>query len=122
MILPKFDRLVIPTEKFTKYVLDPVHQKDKALAFKLALGFTIADTEILIEKIRLGVSVFTAEKKSVCEWGERYQVIIRMNGRNGKIANILTGWIDDNKTGEMRLTSAYITKREVSINDRNKTV
>ena len=31
-------------------------------------------------------------------------------GENGKTAKVLTGWIDDAETGQMRLTSVYVNK------------
>ena len=122
MRLPKLDKLVIPVEKLSKYSLDTINEPDKALAFKLALGFNASDVKLLIEKIKLGVTIFSATDKQICEWGQRYQVIIKMKGHGEKTANVLTAWIDDKITDEMRLTSAYITNKEVLVNDADKTV
>jgi hypothetical protein len=36
----------------------------------------------------------------------------RLVGENGKTADVMTAWIDDIQTGEMRLTSAYVKKRK----------
>ena len=41
-------------------------------------------------------------------FGMRYEVIMNLTGPNGRSANVLTGWIDDNNNGEMRLTTAHI--------------
>jgi hypothetical protein len=122
MLLPKIDKLVIPREKFTKYALNFTRQKHKAFAFQLALNFSENDIDLITEKIKLGVTVFTAKEKQQSEWGQHYQVIIRMSGHGSKIANVLTAWIDDVVTGEMRLTSVYVTQKEVLPNDKNKTV
>jgi len=35
-----------------------------------------------------------------------------LTGKNGKNANVKTGWIVDKDTGETRLTSAYITTKK----------
>ena len=69
MTLPNLDRLVVPIEKLTKYALDTVCEPNKSLAFKLALSFDENDTDLLIEKIKLGVALFTAEKRQKNEWG-----------------------------------------------------
>ncbi|MCL2036631.1 MAG: hypothetical protein FWG83_04505 [Oscillospiraceae bacterium] len=122
MILPEQDKLVIPLEKLTKYALDAVNEPDKAIAFKLALGFCEGDEEILIQKIKSGITIFNAKEKNAGEWGQRYQVIIRMRGLNGKTANVLTAWIHDVKNNQMRLTSVYITKKEVLEDDKYKTI
>lgn len=37
-----------------------------------------------------------------------YQVIMEIEGLNGKTAKVLTAWIDDKITGEMRLTTVHI--------------
>jgi len=38
-------------------------------------------------------------------------------GANGKYANVLTGWIVDAQTKETRLTTAYVTKKKVYLNE-----
>jgi len=111
-LLPRYDNVVIPVEKFTKYALNPNKQPDKALAFELALGYNHENAGKLIENIRLNVGKFPSVFKGNKGYGELYEVIIRMTGENGKTANVLTGWIDDKIKGETRLTSVYIYKRK----------
>ena len=41
----------------------------------------------------------------------RYEVKMQLTGPNGKTADVLTAWINDKNSTEMRLTSAYIDKR-----------
>ena len=41
-------------------------------------------------------------------WGILYEVIMDIHGANGKTAKVLTAWIDDKKTGEMRLTTVHV--------------
>ena len=38
---------------------------------------------------------------------------MRIKGPNGKEANVLTAWIKD-ENGEIRLTSVYVTQKEVT--------
>lgn len=43
-------------------------------------------------------------------YGMRYEQIVNIEGANGKRANVLTAWIDDN--GKKRLISVYVDKGE----------
>ena len=109
-VLPKADKAVIPIEKFTMYALNPNRQPNKAIAFDLSLGYNIDNASELIKQIRLNIKNHPAVEKGDVGYGMRYEVIMNIVGVNGKTAKILTGWIDDSSTGEMRLTSVYVDK------------
>ena len=110
-ILPKADEAVISNEKFTKYALDPKNSKGKHLAFQTALGYTLENYISLIDNIRRNIKRFPAIRHPDKGHGIRYSVDMELIGANGKVARVITSWIDDNKTREMRLTSAYVKKR-----------
>jgi filamentous hemagglutinin len=110
--LPKADAIVIPTDKFTKYALDPNGDFDKHVAFKRALGYDLNNYKELIDNIRANIKSFNAKEKEDLGHGKRYEVIMKLKGPNGKIASVLTAWIDDKKTGEMRLINAYVVDRK----------
>ena len=120
--LPKQNKVRIPGEKLTKHYLNPEAEPDKAIAFRLALGFTLNYAQLLENKIKAGLKIFSTTEKEANEWGRRYQVIMRITGHNNKTANIVTSWIDDIEKSEMRMTSAYVTKKEVLHDDAGKTV
>jgi hypothetical protein len=109
-ILPNIDKIRIPQEKFTSYVLDFERDKDKAMAFQSALGYNKANVDLLISNIMQNIRSFSATPKGDIGFGMRYEVIMTLKGPNGKTANVLTAWIDDTNSGEMRLTSAYVDK------------
>ena len=109
-ILPKADNVVIPEEKFTKYALDPTRQPNKAAAFELALGYNLSNVQDLIDNIRANITKFPATHKGDKGYGDIYEVIMRLTGKNGKTAQVATGWLNDKSNGEMRLTSAYVDK------------
>jgi len=111
-ILPKADRVVIPIEKFTMYVLNPECDKDKAIAFARALGYSLNNWAALIEDIRDNITNFPATIKPDLGHGQRYEIIMELTGPNGKTASVLTAWIDDKRNGEMRLMNAYVDKRK----------
>ncbi|MDR2168230.1 MAG: hypothetical protein LBE35_10355 [Clostridiales bacterium] len=115
-ILPRADEAVIPIEKFTKYALDPKNNADKYKAFELALGYTLENVEDLIESIRMGIKKFPATSREDRGFGTTYSVLMLLTGPNGKVAHVMTGWLDDAQTGEMRLTSAYVIKRRRGFN------
>ncbi len=110
--LPRYQEAVIPEAKFTQYALNPIKDPNKAKAFKDALGYDQTNYAELIANIRNHILASNAIKKPDNGHGGRYEVTMELTGVNGKKANVLTAWIDDKETGEMRLTSAYIKKRK----------
>lgn len=44
-------------------------------------------------------------------YGRRFKVTVDLVGENGKTAKVLTAWILDKNTNELRLTSVYIDKK-----------
>jgi len=110
--LPNYEKVVIPIEKLTKYALDPKSEPDKATAFRLALGYKISNANALINNIRNNLVSFECKEKDNKGHGMRYEVIMSLVGENGRTANVLTAWIDDKVNGEMRMTSAYVTKKK----------
>lgn len=96
MILPRYEEAVMPEAKFTKYALDPTKgDGGKAKGFKTALGYDLSNYQDLIRNIRKNLTNYPAQEVSENEYGKRYQVIMRLQGPNGKTANVLTGWIID---------------------------
>ncbi len=110
MKLPRYKDAVIPKAKFTQYALNQNKDPDKARAFEKALGYTEDNADELISQIYDKISEYDAKEKPDNGWGKRYEVIMDITGPNGKTAKVLTAWIDDKNTGEMRLTSAYVDK------------
>ena len=107
-ILPKLSQVVIPIEKFTKYALNIEKDPDKAIAFELALGYTLDNVEKLIENIKNNLDKFPATQKENKGYGDTYEVIMDITGENGKTAKVLTAWIDDKSKNEMRLVTVHI--------------
>ena len=107
-ILPQANEVIIPIDKFTKYALNFDKDADKSIAFYQALGYSLNNAEDLIAQIRANIGNFPAKEKGDGGYGMKYEVVMEIKGANGKIAKVLTGWIDDAVTGEMRLTTAHI--------------
>lgn len=110
MKLPRYKEAVIPKAKFTQYALNPDKDPDKAKAFEKALGYTVDNADELISQIYDKISKYNAKEKPDNGWGKRYEVIMDIVGPNGKTAKVLTAWIDDKNTGEIRLTSVYVDR------------
>ncbi len=111
MSLPRYEEAVIPEAKFTKYALNPDGDTNKARAFKEALGYDLSNYQDLIQNIRNNLPNSDAKPKGDKGYGMTYEVAMNMTGPNGKNAKVLTGWIADKESGEMRLTTTYIDKR-----------
>ena len=101
----------IPEEKFTKYALDPKRSPNKARAFKEALGYTKENYRALIEDIERRLDKDKLVEKTDDGFGMRYEQVMRLKGPNGKEANVLTGWIQEDD--DVRLTSVYVTEKKV---------
>ena len=111
-VLPNADGAIIELQKFTEYALNPMKEKNKAEAFSKALGYTTQNADMLIENIRQNIINFNAIEKPDNGYGKRYEILMTLTGVNQKRANVKTAWIVDKKTGETRLTSAYVTKKQ----------
>ena len=103
----------IPDEKLTEYALNFEHPtgKEKAKAFKEALGYTKESYTYLKTKILDSFDEKELVYKREDKYGKRYEQIMQITGPNGKTANVLTAWIKDNDNAEPRLTSIYVDKR-----------
>ena len=107
-----FGEAYIPTAKLTQYALNPDKAPDKALAFEKTLGYNLSNVDKLIENIVNNINDFEAERKAKTIYGEQFQIQMELTGENGKTALVMTGWIVDTETDEVRLTSIYIKKRK----------
>ena len=108
MKLPKAEKCVIPKAKFTEYALNPAKDPDKAEAFRKALGYTSENADELITQIQSKISSYEAVERGDNGYGMTYQVVMDIDGPNGKRAKVLTAWIDDREKGETRLTTVHI--------------
>lgn len=102
----------VPKEKFTKYALDAEKCPDKAYAFKEALGYTKDNYQKLIDDIEQNLDESKLVERGDGGYGMRYQQVMKLKGKNGKEANVLTAWVEEND--DFRLTSVYVTKKEES--------
>lgn len=110
MRLPRYQQASIPKSKFTEYALNPSKDANKAEAFRKALGYTLENVDDLIEQINAKLPEYTAVEKGDRGWGMTYEVVMDITGPNGKTAKVLTAWIDDKNSGEMRLTTIHVDK------------
>ena len=112
-ILPRADEAIVPIEKLVNYVLDPMKSRGKWIAFREALGYDWRNADVLRANIKLNLKNFPAEYRGDKGYGDTYAVLMRLIGENGKTANVMTAWwLNDRKTGQMRMTSAYVKKRK----------
>lgn len=110
--IPKHENAVIDTRKFTEYALNPAKDANKAKAFQEALGYNLSNADALVDNIKSNLGRFNAVEKGKNGYGQKYEVLMTLTGANGKKANVKTAWIIDDKTKELRLTSAYVTKKK----------
>jgi len=113
-VLPNADKAVIPIEKFINYSLNFDKDPNKAMAFKLALGYTRNNAGRLIDNIYRNIQAHNAVCKGNNGYGDIYESVMALTGENGKIANVLTAWIIENGFDFPRLTTIHVTKKKVT--------
>nr|MCR4692890.1 phage minor capsid protein [Bacillota bacterium] len=108
--LPNYKQAIISDEKIVGYALNKNHSrgKDKAIAFEKYLGYNVDNKDMLIEEIRKGISKNIATERPATEYGQPYEVTMKIKGANGKYATIKSGWQIDNDTTKPRLVTVYI--------------
>lgn len=109
LALPNADKVVVPDEKFTKYLFDG-NSKDgfpKGENFKNRLGYSIDNWKMLQEEIKSRAPLYPVVSKGDAGFGERFEQKIVLNGLNEKPANVVVGWIHK-PDGTTAMTSAYI--------------
>lgn len=109
-LLPNVNNAIIPNEKLTAYALNKNHPtgKHKAIAFEKYLGYNIDNMEMLINEVRKNLKLTPAKLRAETQYGQPYEVRMKINGVNGKTAWIKTGWIIDKDSDVPRLTSIYV--------------
>ncbi|MFA9457420.1 DUF6883 domain-containing protein [Halalkalibacter sp. AB-rgal2] len=97
-------------EKLLNYALDKTHRigKDKAVAFEKALGYTKSNYLELRNNVLRNLKRTKAEFTGEDQYGQRYKVLMRLKGPNGKEADVMTAWIVDSNTERTRLVSIYV--------------
>lgn len=111
LYLPDATNAVLPVEKLTKYALDPDNKHggaDKAKVFASALGYNKDNYKDLMDQVLEMLPNARAIEKKKDQYGQRYQVDLPITGPNGQTHNVVTAWLQDAKTGKVRLTSIYV--------------
>ena len=104
-------RVVIPEEKFYSYALDFDRQPNKAIAFRDSLGYTKINYQSLIDQIKKGFNEGSLLYRGNNGYGDLYELVLTVEGINGKRANVCTGWIFFHEKDEYYMTSVYVTRR-----------
>lgn len=108
--LPEMDKIDLPDAKFTKYLFGGDNKAGlaKGEAFADRLGYNADNWQKLQRQIKKASKKYPAKVKGSNEYGTLYEQKIVLYGENDTPANVVVGWIKDEKTGSMRMTSAYI--------------
>jgi hypothetical protein len=108
MPIPNADQAVVPIEKVTEYLLNPLHPVGGPKARWLAaLGYCLESPKELADDL-LGV-VRKSEDFTVQSdvFGVKYAVKGSLITPSGRIARVLTIWMIENNTFFPRLVSAF---------------
>ena len=108
-----YGKAVFLEEKLTQYALNPLKDRHKAAAFRLALGYQIQDADELMRNVAAHINNYTAVEKPDNGYGKRFQILMELTGKNGKTAKVMTAWIQDQETKVIRLTSIYVKECDI---------
>ena len=102
----------IPKEKFTDYLLSPIHSvgKHKAKVFKAALGYTIDNWEDLLDNILDNFDETKLIETERIKAGIKYNCIMNLTGPNGNTCPVKTTWILRPETDTYQLVTAIVQK------------
>ena len=110
-LLPNYRAAVIPKAKLSGYALNMDHPKggrDKAIAFRDALGYTVDNEAELRASLLAGLEKWRAVERPTTAHGRPFEVKMLLTGPNGKRATVKTAWQIDNGSDIPRLISVYV--------------
>jgi|GEM_PF-1118349 len=115
-LMPNYDKATIDDNKFLKYSLDIDSErgKDKAIAYKLGLGYDKNNFASLKQQIINEVNNGNAHliKIQKTEYGMRYTYEIPIKGINGKTKVVVAVYqIDKDGNGIPRLITNHLKKK-----------
>lgn len=113
--LPNFIQAVIEDSKLLDYALNPENERGrhKARVFQSALGFNLANWQMLRQAILEGLPDYDALLTSETPFGAKYRVTLSITGPNDRKADVLTIWQfdrlpDGTLNSRPRLVTLYI--------------
>jgi hypothetical protein len=107
--LPRAREATIPRDKLVRYALDPAHERGrhKARVFESALAITAADWRYLHDQILQALPEAIVRATRITPFGVAYEVVVMIDGLNGKTAPVVTTWIIEGDRPP-RLTSTWV--------------
>jgi SPP1 gp7 family putative phage head morphogenesis protein len=115
--LPNVERAAFNMAKLTSYSMDPDKDPNKAATWQLALGADKRHAVQIQRQIMEQLGGLPARRGRTDEYGERFSVLVPVQGPNGRIVDVLTAWIYGPVEGAAarstvpRMTNCYIPKR-----------
>ena len=115
-VMPNYDKATIDDRKFLEYSLNLnslTGGKDKAIAYKNALGYDITNYKDLIKQIETKVKS-GMHKPVSCEYtnfGVKYRYELPITGPNGKTKTVIAVFQIDIDKNIPRLVTNYVKKK-----------
>lgn len=108
--LAKADEAVFEIEKLTLYALNPEHEdgRHKAIVFASALGFELQHAQELRALILEAVKTAAVTNVRVGVHGLQPEVLVQIQGRNGKTKYVVTAWELAGREQIPRLITLYV--------------
>lgn len=102
------------SDKLTAYSLNSEHEygKHKAVVFQGALGYNQGNAGQLEEAIKAGLNRYRAIPIGDDGYGPKFNVMLLVDGPNGKRQPVKTTWIYDNGLDTPRMVTCYVEKNK----------
>lgn len=109
MKLPGGERAVVDIAKLRDYCLNDLHPRGrhKSRVFASALGFTVADVDVLQRALLNAALEGNAQATERDDYGQRYVINFRISGPRGS-ATVRSCWIVLHGEDFPRMTSCYV--------------
>lgn len=107
MKIPGADRAILNTEKVRDYLVSQEHRVGSSKArFFAKLGFDGANWTVLQDELYRSVHL-EAQLGDATRFGQKYVVLVTIQGPSGRTANLVVVWIVLNGENFPRFVTAY---------------
>ena len=108
--LKNWDKAFGIKEKLITYALKKDHPVggNKAIIFESVLGYNMENVDALLSELRNNLPLFRGNLRDSDQYGVKYNVLVLLDGINGKRAPVLTGWIYEKGSDNPRMVTICV--------------
>ncbi len=97
---------IIASGKLNEYLLRHRDEDDKSGFLALA-GYTLQNSDRLINDIRSQLLPLDAEFFDLTDYGPKYRIRGTLSGPNGRVLRVVSIWMKEDATGETKFVTLF---------------